>query len=244
VSEGSGGGKALAARALGTSLELLTKNVAIFLVTALAYAPTGATYWIYRHPTAAPGASGRAYLAKLLAALVSQVLAKTFVTAAVLRILRRKPARFAASIVLGLRRAPLVFATSIPLGVLELAGFLLFLLPGLFLTVLFIAVVPVTVLEDRWGLAAMRRGADLTKGRRSRLFGAYLLIVVVVLVVGTAMGPPMGFQWLPRPWATLLPIAWMWIAGTYQAVLCAVLYYRLRETQEGTEIRDVAAVFD
>lgn len=236
----------VAGRALATSLELLAKNVAIFLVTALAFFPAGATYWIYRHvPRAHTSSSGRAFLARLIATLVSQVLAKTFVTAAVFRILRREPARFAASLVLGLRRTPFVFATAIPLGVLEAAGFLLFLVPGLFVTVMFIAVVPVTVLEDRWGLAAMRRGAELTKGHRSRLLGVYVLLVIAGLVAGAAMKRLKDFQWLPDSWATLvLPVAWIWIVGTYEVVLCAVFYCRLRETLEGTEIRDVAAVFD
>jgi uncharacterized membrane protein len=103
--------------------------------------------------------------------------------------------------------------------------------------------VPVTVIERPGVFASLSRSAVLTKGYRWRIFGAYLLITLLVAilfgVIAVVVAPLVGVS------ATIL-VEWLGSAASSAvgAVLSAVGYFRLRSIKEGVDIEDVAKVFD
>lgn len=88
----------------------------------------------------------------------------------------------------GLSRAiPLiVVAILVALGVGF--GMLLLLVPGIILAVMWGVVTPLVVAERAGVGAAFRRSRELTKGARWKIFGLYLLVVVIFLLAMMLLG--------------------------------------------------------
>lgn len=136
-----------------------------------------------------------------------------------------------------------VLLTSIVTGLLIGFGFLLLFVPGIIATVILFVAVPAAVIE-RVGVGdAMRRSADLTKGSRWRVFGAALLIGVILAGVGLLgafvlaptpeEGPPFWFEVVIG--VVLTPLS---------ATMYAVCYVLLRQGKENVDVAQIAAVFD
>jgi membrane-anchored glycerophosphoryl diester phosphodiesterase (GDPDase) len=69
------------------------------------------------------------------------------------------------------------------MGLRILVGFLFFVVPGVYLAIVWSLTIPVVVLEGRGLSAALARSAELTKGHRGRVFIIYFLLLVLVYVV-------------------------------------------------------------
>jgi glycerophosphoryl diester phosphodiesterase family protein len=64
-----------------------------------------------------------------------------------------------------------------------LVGFLFFIVPGLYLAIVWSLTIPVVVLEGRRLPDALARSAELTKGHRGRVFTIYFLLLVLAYIV-------------------------------------------------------------
>lgn len=71
--------------------------------------------------------------------------------------------------------------------VATLAGFALFIVPGLILATIWIAVPPVIVLEGRDLGLAFARSRELVRGNGLRVFATILIIGIIVIVAGIAI---------------------------------------------------------
>jgi hypothetical protein len=109
-----------------------------------------------------------------------------------------------------------------------LVGFLLFIIPGLFLLVIWAVVAPVTVLEQPGVLRAFGRSRELVRGHGWSVFGVIMLVVVAVLVVSllvTILSLGLGsvgsalVQWVVS--AAVAPVF---------ALSASVLYFALRDS--------------
>ena len=69
------------------------------------------------------------------------------------------------------------------MGLRILVGFLFFVIPGVYLAIVWSLTIPVVVLEGRGLSGALARSAELTKGHRGRVFIIYFLLLVLVYVV-------------------------------------------------------------
>jgi Membrane domain of glycerophosphoryl diester phosphodiesterase len=69
------------------------------------------------------------------------------------------------------------------MGLRILVGFLFFIVPGVYLAIVWSLTIPVVVLEGRPMSDALARSAALTKGHRGRVFLIYFLLLVMVYVV-------------------------------------------------------------
>ncbi len=120
---------------------------------------------------------------------------------------------------------PLV-AVSILFGIGVGIGFVLLIIPGLILMVIWSVVAPVTVLERPGVFAAFGRSRELVRGNGWNVFGVIVLVFLAVVVVSIAAGlasAPLGsvgralVQWAVN--AALAPVA---------ALSASVLYFALR----------------
>lgn len=77
---------------------------------------------------------------------------------------------------------------SVLFGIGVAAGFVLLVIPGLILMVLWAVVAPVTVLERPGVFAAFRRSRDLVRGNGWKVFGVLAVVFVAVIVVSIVAG--------------------------------------------------------
>jgi hypothetical protein len=89
---------------------------------------------------------------------------------------------------------PLV-AVSILFGVAVAIGFVLLIIPGVILMVLWAVVAPVTVLEHPGVFAAFGRSRELVRGNAMSVFGVIVVVFLAVLVaaaVASVVAAPLG----------------------------------------------------
>lgn len=146
---------------------------------------------------------------------------------------------------------PLV-VLSLALAIATAAGFLLFLGPGIWLIGLWSVFVPAMVIE-RCGFSAAARSHALTRGYRWQASGAFLLVVlIIVLVEGLITTVVWGFGMYTPPDLTdaswVIDLVAYTLLGAIQLALsgiCAALIYaRLRDIREGVPIETLEEVFD
>ena len=128
-------------------------------------------------------------------------------------------------------------------GLAIIAGFVALIIPGFIVMTMLWVVIPVAVLERSGVMACLRRSAELTKGYRWRIFG-------IIFIVGTMqnIADKIGELVLSGTenlvvtvLVTLVPFAFF---TALAAVVSAVGYNDLRVVKEGTDIEQIAAVFD
>lgn len=89
----------------------------------------------------------------------------------------------------GLMVRPRVFGTLVLLGLTVTVGFVLCVLPGIYLGLIYAFTVPVLVAESRFGTAAMTRSSELARYNPQRKFDSDpRLHVFVTVMVGTMLG--------------------------------------------------------
>ena len=141
----------------------------------------------------------------------------------------------------GQRLVP-VAVVAVVVAVVTGIGFLLFFVPGVWLTLVLWVALPAVAVE-RGGLRAISRSADLTRGFRFQIFGLLLILVAAQLLVATVAG------WIVSAVLTGTVLTW-WVlqfvvvmmSGIY-ATAVSVTYHDLRVLKEGTDTRAVSSAF-
>ena len=158
----------------------------------------------------------------------------------------RRP--FIDSLINSIGLVPPVLLIGILLAVGLLCGFLLLVIPGLILLTMWWVTIPVAVVERPGIGRSFSRSAELTKGRRWSILGIFIIVQVGMWLVDVILSTTL----LPSGPGTLNDFtgyvigSWVFsvITAAFQAVLVAVSYTLLRTEKEGTDINQIAAVFD
>lgn len=147
---------------------------------------------------------------------------------------------------------------AILMGLGLMLGFLLLIVPGIILAVMWSVAVPAKVVEKIGVTDAFQRSRDLTRGRRWAIFGLFVIYVIALWIVeALIMAAAMPFilsKGLPTPDSvglTTVNAATM-IASALIATITtlvstaggATLYSELRGTREGVGPEAMASVFD
>ena len=126
---------------------------------------------------------------------------------------------------------PLV-AVSLLFGIGVGIGFILIIIPGLILLVIWSVVAPVTVLERPGVFAAFGRSRELVRGNGWNVFGVIVMVFVIVFVISIAAGiAASGLGSVGRAfvqWAVNSALA------PVTALSASVLYFALRGPSSGT----------
>ena len=123
---------------------------------------------------------------------------------------------------------PLV-AVSILFGLGVGLGFILLIIPGLFLLVIWSVVAPVTVLERPGPFHAFGRSRALVRGNGWNVFGVIVLVFLTVVVVSVAAG--IAAESLGAVGRSLVQWAVNAALAPVTALSASVLYFALREPQ-------------
>jgi hypothetical protein len=135
-----------------------------------------------------------------------------------------------------LRNAPRIAWTNLLFGALYFAGFAAFLLPMLWITLMYFVSDAVMCVEDRFGWAALHRSQTLMKGAKRRALPPLLLWFVLAMTVDAAVGSLVG----DGPIRQALTSSAEALMSTYLVVFALLFYFDLRIRAEAFDIELLA----
>jgi hypothetical protein len=229
-------------RVLSQTSSILSRHFLTFFATA-AVANLPALV-LFRDAQAAgdPGQGAVVLMLGLLLMLVLTVLSQAVILYGAFQDMRGRPVNLVESLMIGLRRFFPIIGLAIIMTLLVGLGMLL-IVPGLILLTMWFVGTPVCVVEQRGPWASLRRSAELTKGHRWKIFGLFLVLIVVTALVSPLIDlvlNTIGGKTL----ALIGELIWNGIWGAFYAIAAVVAYHDLRVAKEGVDIEQIAAVFD
>lgn len=226
---------------LNRTFSVLSRNLLPFcVVTAIAYLPN--FLFLGQNPAMTPGQRGALVFVAVVVAMVLSALSEAIVLFGAFEDMRGRPVNLMESLKVGLGRFFPVVGVALLVGFLTgLAGILL-VIPAFFvLTILFVAM-PVCIVERMGPVKSLGRSAALTKGNRWKIFGLWLLVMIVTLI-GSAIIGAIGHV-LGVAVSLVLRLVWGALAGAFNAIMVVVTYHDLRVAKEGVDTDRIASVFD
>jgi membrane-anchored glycerophosphoryl diester phosphodiesterase (GDPDase) len=156
--------------------------------------------------------------------------------------MRQRPVRLGETLQKALMRAVPVVGIAICVTFALAFGMILLVVPGIIVYTMYAVALPVCVVEHLGVFASMKRSAQLTKGYRWRVFGLFLVRLVLgmvftgVLLTVTKLGSPLTVR--------LTDFIWVALSSSFFSTVVVVAYHDLRVAKEGIDIDRIAAVFD
>jgi hypothetical protein len=232
-------------RVFSQSMAVLSRNfLMFFVVTAVAGLPR---VLLVDGAGAGIAAGTGAAVGKLLGGIFLSTLLGTLAQAILLygafQDMRGRPVNLADCLRIGLGRFFPIIGLAICMSVGIMVGFMLLIVPGVILAVMWFVSTPACVVEQLGPLASMARSSELTKGHRWKIFGMLLLVLIGAGIVGAIIGAALGLTG-SRVLVTLGTLVWTGIWGAFYAIFVVVTYHDLRVAKEGTDVHQIAAVFD
>jgi hypothetical protein len=164
------------------------------------------------------------------------------------------------SVAKGFSRFFPVIVTAILSTLAIVFGLMLCIVPGVLFALFFFVAVPVTVVEKVGPIDAMGRSYNLTEGSKFTIFLCLLIVWVFFFVIGSVVAGVVGVSMFrsfgqsnpvpfgpPMPWITWFLLVANTLITTLQtavgAVICSVVYARLRRLRDGVDASALAEVF-
>ena len=154
-----------------------------------------------------------------------------------------RPSRIGEYFAIAMRRAVPILLISLALGLIIGVGFMLFVIPGLYLAAMFSVSIVAVVLESGW-LGALGRSKRLTKEYRWPILGALILLYIAMFLIQIALGFASAAAFTVNSVVGIAVYAASVAIGTALLSIGFVLIYaRLREIKEGVSVDTLAEVF-
>jgi hypothetical protein len=161
---------------------------------------------------------------------------------------RRTPLPWGECVTHGCRRALPLYPVRLATDLLTTLGFVLLVVPGVLLTLIWSVIDPVVVTEGASPLRCFGRSYDLTRGYWGKLLIFWLLYVVVAVVVGAAVGLVFGVAHTLSHLSIFgAPVRTMLLEGLltpFGSAGAASLFRELKILKEGADTGNLATVFD
>jgi hypothetical protein len=159
---------------------------------------------------------------------------------AVFQDIRCRPVRLAESVNVGLHRILPIVGLEFFVSFLILLGLILLIIPGLILGMMWFVGLQACVVERLGPWTSLRRSRELTRGHRWKVFGLACLLLIPsfgssLIKWAAVVGPIVGL---------IGGLIWTVIWAAFASVVTTVTYHDLRVVKEGTDIEQIAAVFD
>jgi hypothetical protein len=117
-------------------------------------------------------------------------------------------------------------------------GFVLLIVPGLYLLTIWSLIVPVIVLEGRPALESFGRSRALVRGNGWNVFGVIVLTVLVLIVFAIVFGilAAITLSWLPDEGSGYVQnLVSSTLTAPFLALAWTLMYFRLREASGAAE---------
>lgn len=161
--------------------------------------------------------------------------------------MRGQPASMGLIVSRGLASLLPLVVIAVATVVATLIGFMLLIVPGIFVIVVLSVTIPAYVVERPGIVNSFKRSMELTKGNRWRVLGVLAVLVVIFAVIGFVVSFVTNILAAIGLGLTLGIIANYIVSAlttAIGAVAAAVLYHDLRIAKEGVSTDQIAAVFD
>lgn len=252
-------------RVISETFRVIGRNFVPFILLALLLGglpnllvSLGQAWFVGDHPTLTPQVvigSGTGFLIMIIAAVVLQAA----IVHATVADLNGRRVILGESLKVGLRNCLPLIGLAILMTLGLALGFVLLIVPGVILAVMWSVAVPAKVVEKVGVITALQRSRDLTRGRRWPIFGLFVIYVVAIWIAEIAlMAALMPFilaKGLPTPDAVtglssmnIVTMIGSALVATLSTLVStaggAALYSELRGTREGVGPEALASVFD
>lgn len=165
--------------------------------------------------------------------------------------LNGKPVDLGGALSAGLRFFFPLLGLGIVMGIGLGLGYLLLIVPGVILSVMWIVAAPAVVAEKRGIMESFQRSRDLTRGSRWLIFAIVVVYFIIAMILGIVVaGVGMAGAGLAAG-ATKAPIAVLVLSPIVNVISyilssagIASIYYELRTVKEGAAPDQVASAFD
>jgi len=168
-----------------------------------------------------------------------------------------RKASFAESAMAGLRVVLPLFALGVLLALGIMLGFVLLIVPGVILYLMWAVAAPALVEEGTGVFGAFARSSELTKGARWTVLGLGLIMIliywlfsIVVGVIFVAVYGLNGVQGMATTMQNGLPIGFLLVSGLFTTILTTVLntiqtslYVELKNWKDGPGSEKLADIF-
>jgi len=144
-----------------------------------------------------------------------------------------------------------LLGVGILVGLGTMLGFILLVVPGVILAVMWSVATAVVVVENGGVTDSLQRSRELTKGHRWPIFGLAVILTLVSLMIGMlvgGVGAATGGGFMTGSVNLGVNMATTAISNILSSVIgaagVAALYYELRSVKEGVGPEQLASVFD
>jgi hypothetical protein len=121
-------------------------------------------------------------------------------------------------------------------------GFVLLVVPGVILIVMWAVVVPACLVEGLGPIESMSRSSALTKGHRWQIFGIMILLGILSWIGSFILGLVLSAA---GPVITgIVNLVWTAAWAVYWNCVLIMIYHDLRVAKEGVDTTQIASVFD
>jgi uncharacterized membrane protein len=199
-----------------------------------------------------------AYMAMVIVMVICGLLLQATIIRAAAAQARGEKASLGECLTTGLAKILPLFLLGLLMGFGGMIGFVLLIVPGIILFIMWSVAAPALVVEDLGPIAALGRSRALTKGYRWTIFGIGLLMLIALwilsAVVGLVMLLFMGLNGLETmsvsieassysPVTIIFGLVFNTLYTAFFAALPASLYLMLREIKEGPQADRLADIF-
>lgn len=243
-------------RVIQRTFAAISRNAGVFLGAAVVLVglPNVVLAFGQQSLMTAPDAFGNGFLLMMVGwvlNLVGVFLLQGMVVKAAVNGFNGKPTSFGQAFDVGVKMFLPLLGLAIVAGLATGLGYILLLVPGLILSVLWSVAAPAVVVEKRGVFESLQRSRDLTRGHRWSVFGLLVLYAVASWLIGMLIGGlsvATGGSFMagtPNIWVTLLagPVVSV-LSSVIASAGVAALYYELRTAKEGAGPEVLASVFD
>lgn len=140
-------------------------------------------------------------------------------------------------------RALIFIGVGIAYLLLQGAGLLLLVVPGLIAASVYSEAYSACVIERLGVIDSMKRSQYLTKGNRWRLLGLYVGVLTVQIGANLLVSF-LGNKSLPPNFVLLLQFGWQILSMSFFSTLDVVVFHDLRMGRDGVDVKNLANVFD
>ena len=169
--------------------------------------------------------------------LVVSPIASAAITHAISEVYLGRSASYGASFARGVNLLAKLMGTAFLVFVILVPAFLLLIIPGLYLSIAFMLVYQVLVIEGSAGMTAIKRSYQLTKGNMLRVLAVYFVAALLMGVVSMAL----------QLVSARIPYAGVLIDAVVQGVMTAylsaamvVIYFDIRCRKEAFDLEYLA----
>jgi hypothetical protein len=114
-----------------------------------------------------------------------------------------------------------------------LAGFILFIIPGIWIAVRLSVSTPALIVENKQGSMALRRSWDLVRGRWWQVFGTFLVAGIIAGLVSSVLALPFGHNWFLRSIGAIIGSI---VTLPFSTSVLVLIYLDLRARKENLDV--------